>query len=417
LIFILSSIGDGQGMKMKIRSWAAFCLVAPALITGCSGFWSIPASSGSGGTTPTTLSSGVFYVLNQTTSQIAGYAISSGTLGAVAGSPYTLSATPYSIAVSSGGGFLYVGTVNGIYLYTIGSSGSLTIGNGGSPVSSDIATAMVTSGSWLVDAFNTGSGAVQLDAIPIDSSTGLYTGSGGSPPYQTFSITNGKVIANQMVLSSDSDNLFLALGSGGTIVVPFTAANSNPLGSSATTIATANSSGSALSVAVDPTNRVFYVGETLANSSANSGGLRVFNYSSLGTGTRHPIPTQISGSPIATGGLAPNAILPIASGEYVYVANGEGTTSNGNIAWFPLTASGTTYTIAAGKTVSSGIQPMGLAEDSSDNFVLAASTGGSTSSGDPDLDAYTMSSGALTSAVTSKTGTDPVGAVTVVALP
>jgi hypothetical protein len=402
-------------MKMKIRSWAAVCLVAPALISGCAGFWTPPASTGGGGTTPTTLSSGVFYVLNQTTKQIAGYAISSGTLGAVSGSPYSLAAAPYSIAVASGGGFLYVGTVNGIYLYSIATNGSLAVGNNGNPISTDIASSLVTSGSWLVDAFVTGSGNVQLDAIPIDSSSGAYTGSGGTPPFQSFSIANATV--KQMVLSPDGNNLLLALGSGGTIVVPFSSGSSNPLGSSATTIGVLTNSGSALSVAVDPNNRVFYIGETLANSSANSGGLRVFNYSSLGTGTRHPIPTQISGSPIATGGLAPNAILPLASGDYVYVANGAGNTSNGNVAWFPLTVSGSTYTIAAGKSVSSGIQPIGLTEDSNDNFVLAIATGGSTSSGNPDLDAYTVSSGVLTSALTSVTGTDPVGAVAIAALP
>jgi hypothetical protein len=99
------------------------------------------------------------------------------------------------------------------------------------------------------------------------------------------------------------------------------------------------------------------------------------------------------------------------------VANGQGTTSRGNIAWFPITASGTTYSIASGSTIASGIEPMGLAEDSDDHFVLAVATGGSTSSGNPDLDAYTMSSGALTSAIASTTGTDPVGAVAVAALP
>jgi hypothetical protein len=49
--------------------------------------------------------------------------------------------------------------------------------------------------------------------------------------------------------------------------------------------------------------------------------------------------------------------------------------------------------------------------------VLAIATGGSTSSGNPDLDAYTVSSGVLTSALTSVTGTDPVGAVAIAALP
>jgi hypothetical protein len=147
--------------------------------------------------------------------------------------------------------------------------------------------------------------------------------------------------------------------------------------------------------------------------------LRVFNYSSLGTGTPRSAPTQITGSPIASGGLSPHAILPIAYAGYgfVYVANGQGNTGSGNITWFPISFSGTTYTIASGSTIAAGIVPVGLAEDSDDNFVLAVSNGGSTSSGDPDLEAFTMRSGALTAAIFSVTGTDPVGAIAVAALP
>jgi hypothetical protein len=398
---------------MKIR-YGVVLLAAATLLAGCAGFWKLPASTTTTTTTATTLSSGVFYVLNQTTKQIAAYSISSGTLEQVSGSPYTLSSAPNCIAIAPGGGFLYAGTVSGIYLYTIGSGGALTIGNGGAVISSDIPDAIEVSGSWLIDTFNPNTtGSVQLDAIPINASTGLFNGT-GSPPFQVFNVAGAAV--EQMALSPDGTNLFVALGAGGTIVVPFTTGNSNPLGSTATVIPVVNSSGSALSVAVDPTNRLFYIGETLA-TSGTSGGLRVFNYSSLGTGTTRSAPTQITGSPIASGGLAPNAILPIASGEYVYVANGQGNTGSGNVTWFPISVSGTTYTIAAGSEIASGVVPKGLAEDSEDNFVLAVSTGGSTTSGDPDLEAFTMSSGALTANIASATGTDPVGAVAVAALP
>jgi 6-phosphogluconolactonase len=400
------STGDVGGVAMKNSRLSWLWFLPSILLAGCAGFWDLPSSSG--GTTPTTLSSGIFYVLNQTTKQIVGYSISSGSLQQISGSPYSLAAAPSCIAIASGGGFLYVGTANGIYLYTIGSGGSLSIGNGGNPISTDIAGAIQLDGSWLVDAFSPASGSVQLDAIPIDSNTGLSTGSGSAPPSQTFNIANAS--AKQMVLSPDGTNLFVALGTGGTIVVPFTSANSNPLGSTATTISVLNTGGSALSVAVDQGNHIFYIGETLANSSANSGGLRAFNYSSLGSGSRRTSPTQISGSPIASGGLAPSAILP-TSGGYVYVANGQGN-NNGNIAWFPITTSGTSYTIAAGKTVNAGVLPVGLAEDNESNFVLAVSQSGS-----PDLDAFTMSSGALTSAIQSTTGTDPVGAIAIAALP
>jgi hypothetical protein len=398
-------------MMMKSRISAGLCLASFLFLAGCKGFWDLPPSTTTNPTTPTTLSSGVFYVLDQTTKEVVGYAITSGTLGAISGGTQTLSAAPFSIAVAPNGDFLYVGTVNGIYLYTIGSGGALSIANGGDAISGDIPSAMVISGSWLLDAFTNANGTVQMNAIAIDSSNGTYTGTSGTPPGQTFTVANA--VVKQMVLSPDSANFFLALGAGGTIVVPFASGNANPLGATATTIPVANSGGSALSVAVDPsaTPRLFYIGETLAVGA--SGGLRAFNYSSLGS---NPL-TQATGSPIASGGLAPNAILPLANGDYIYVANGQGTTSAGNVAWFPITASGTTYTVAAGKTVTTGIQPSGLAEDSTSNFVLAVSTGGTTNSGDPDLEAYTMSSGALTAALTGATGTDPTGALAIAALP
>lgn len=398
---------------MKTR-YGVILLTVATFLAGCKGFWDLPSSTSTTTTTATTLSSGVFYVLNQTTKQIAAYSISSGTLEPVSGSPYNLSSAPSCIAIAPGGDFLYVGTLSGIYLYSIGSGGALTIGNGGSVISSDIPAAMEVYGSWLVDAFDPNStGSVQLNAIPINASNGLYTGS-GTPPYQVFNIAGASV--EQMALSPDGTNLFVALQTGGTIVVPFTAGNANPVGSTATLIGLANSSGAALSVAVDPTNRLFYIGETLA-SSGTTGGLRVFNYSSLGTGTTRANPTQITGSPIASGGGSPYAILPVASGEYVYVANGQGNSGTGNITWFPISVSGTTYSIAAGSDIAAGVVPKSLAEDSQDHFVLAVSTGGSTSSGDPDLAAYSMSSGALTLNIASSTGTDPVGAVAVAAAP
>ncbi|MEI9968039.1 MAG: hypothetical protein WDM87_05225 [Terracidiphilus sp.] len=401
---------------MKSRISAGLCLASLLFLAGCKGFWDLPPSTPSNPTTPTTLSSGVFYVLDQTTKEVVGYSISSGTLSAISGGTQTLSAAPFSIAVAPNGGFLYVGTVSGIYLYTIGSGGALSIGNNGAAIASDIPASMVISGSWLVDAFNVSTTSVEINAIPIDAATGVYTGAGGAPPSQTFTVGNTPVV-KQMVLSPDSANLFVALGTSGTIVVPFASGNANPLGATATTIPLANSSGSALSVAVDPstTPRLFYIGETNAVtvSGAGSGGLRAFNYSSLGSATL----TQATGSPMPSGGLSPNAILPVATGDYVYVANGTGDTAAGNIAWFPITASGTTYTVAVGKTVTSGIEPSGLTEDSTSNFVLAVSTGGSTNSGDPDLEAYTISSGALTAALTSATGTDPVGALAIAALP
>src|SRR5580704_14660163 len=124
---------------MKSVKWMALGLVLAALVAGCKGFWDLPPSTTSTNpTTPTTLSSGVFYVLDQTTKEVVGYSITSGVVGAISGGSQTLSAAPFSIAVAPNGNFLYVGTVNGIYLFTISSGGALNTTNGGAAISSDI---------------------------------------------------------------------------------------------------------------------------------------------------------------------------------------------------------------------------------------------------------------------------------------
>lgn len=395
---------------MKRGRWLAI-LAAVSLLAGCKGFWDLPAGTSTGGGKGA--SSGVFYVANQATDQVAAFSISSGKLSNVSGSPYVLSVQPRSLAVAPSGGFLYVGTLAaGTYLYSIGSGGALTIANGGQAVSFDLASAMAVdpSGSWLLDASPTQSGGVQVNAVPI-TSTGTVDLT-RTEQSSAFNFTGAGV--NGLAISPDGHYVFVAAGTAGTLVLPFAHGSSSPLNAnSAVTIQPINTGGSDLSVAVDPSNRLLYIGETVENSSANSGGLRVFNYSSLGSGTLR----QAGGSPMASGGIAPTAILPLASGDYVYVANGTGLSKTGNIQGFAITAGGTatapTYTIAtAGSSVQAGTQPAGLAEDNSGSYVLAINSGGS-----PDLNAYTMSTGALTSALTSNTGTDPVQASAIAAVP
>lgn len=388
---------------MRIGSCARLLLLVIPFLAGCGDFWQAPSATSSG-TSSTTLSSGFFYVLNQETSQIVAYDINSGALNQIAA--YTLAAAPTAIAIAPNGTFLYVSTVAGIYLFDIGSGGALTIGNNGGVVSSDPASSIAVdpTGVWLVDAVQ-GTSGFQLDATPITTS-GIYTG--GTVATVQYALSNANV--NQMAISEDDQHVFVAAGLGGTVVVSFAAGNAAPLAGTGTVIPPLTSGGSALSVAVDPASapRLFYVGETLA-SGGTTGGLRVFNYSSL-DGTL----SQASGSPIASGGLAPNAILPIANGDYVYVANGQGT-SAGNVTGFTITASNSAYTVATGSTVSAGIEPFSLAEDNTSSFVLVTSEGGSS-----DLEGYifdTTTAGQLDLALTSTTGTDPTKAVAVAAVP
>jgi len=392
---------------MKIGKWTRLLLAAaPLAMGGCGNFWQNPYTNNNTCTTncPTT-ASGDFYVMNEGTNQIAAYNIASGgTLTAIGGSPYTLSAKPFAVAVAPGGAFLYVATAAGIYLYTIDSTtGELTIGNGGNVLSTDLATTIQVdpSGSWLLES---GPTLGEVVAISLDSTTGLVA----NTTEQKFALP--ALTVEQLAISSDGENIFVALGTSGTVIIPFASTNTDPFGDKYIKIPVKSTDGSALSVAVDPQTRLFYVGETLASTGSTPGGLRVFTYASLATTL-----VEVSGSPYASQGTAPNAILPDSSGDYVYVANGLGAGTAGNIAGFTVTTSGTTYSLTAGSTVSVGTQPAGLAEDSTNTYVLAVASGGG-----PDLSAFsfdTTTLGKLDSVLTASTGTDPVDASAVAAVP
>ena len=392
------------------ESTLTLLLVVAAFLAGCGNFWQAPSGSGNnsnnnnnnGGST--TASSGTFYILNNgVTPQIVGESIVSGQLTAISGSPWPLPEPPYSMAISPNGNYLYVSTQAGVYTYPI-SAGSL--GAGGQVTSDTTALAIQVdpSGNWLIEALQTTDG-VTLAAVPISPSSGALD---GTEVTSTYSVNNGSVQQGQIAISSDDKNVFVALGAGGAIVVPFNAkaaAGVVPFGINGTVIPVTNASGSVLSVAVDPATRLFYVGETLANSAGNSGGLFAFNYSSLGSSKL----TQATGSPIASAGLAPNFILPNSNGGYVYVGNGQGISSAGNITGFSITTSGTAHTIVSDGTVAAGQQPSGLAEDSSGTFLL-----GVNSLGSPYFNAYTFSStvaGQLTSQITANTGSAPIAVV------
>lgn len=364
-------------------------------------------SSTSGTCTATASTSGAFYVLNQTTDQVVALSISSGqlnTIGAV-----TLPAPlPSAIAVAPNGQFLYVSTANGIYLYTIGSSGALTLGNGGTPISADTAKTMQvdSTNSWLVDAI---SGSTQLSAIAINSGTGALAAANESE--QLLPAGLPAATPTQLAISpGDSSScvdcyVFVGMGAGGTEAIHFNPGNANPFGA-AGHIGVLNSLGGDNAVAVDPTNRLLYVGESDALSSATqSGGLRVFTIANAGV-------TELTsaGSPYAIGGTGPSAILPTSNGNYVYVANRTVSgSSTGNIAGFSVSSTSLTSvgTVAAGPS-----GQIGLAEDSTGSYVLAVDFVGG-----PDLEAYTMSSGTLTSVLSVATGTDPVGSVAIAAVP
>ena len=366
-----------------------------AEVTSSSGTCTATGGTGSG--------SGVFYVLNQGTKQIVGYTIAAGKLTQV-GNPSTLSSAPYSVAIAPNGGFLFVGTATGIFLYDIGTGGTLTLANGSNVISQDVATTMQvdSTGGWLLEA---GPNLAELLAIHINTSTGVPT----STIEQNTLLPAATVF--QLAISPDNTHVFVADGSRGTQDVVFAAGNTTPFGTSVT-IPLINAAGAAVSVAVDPSNRMFYVGETAAISGSNSGGLRAFNYNTL---------VEVTGSPYATSGIAPYEIAPTrygsVAGNFVYIANRTVSgISTGNIAGYSVTSSGTAFSLTPlSSTVLAGIAPLGLTQESTGNYMLVVNSGGS-----PDLTAFTFdstTSGMLDSALTSATGTDPVQASAIAAAP
>lgn len=398
---------------MKIWKWALF-LAAAALLSGCDHFWDVPSGSGSGSGGGSGTASGLFYVLNQKTSQIAGFTFpaNSTTATAVTNSPYSLATAASTMAVSPNGAFLYVATAAGIYVYSVNtSSGALTVLNSGNVISSDPASAMKvdSSGTWLVEGV---SGLAQVNAIPLDPTTGVLS-SGATE--QSRLLPSGAAVQQIAVTPSSSTNsyVFVTMGTTGTAVIPFNASvasGSNPFGT-VSTINPLHTQGGDIPVAVDEnaSRPMLYVGETVALSgSGNTGALRVFNIGANST------MTELTGSsyPYATGGTGPSAILSTAS--YVYVANrAVSGSNNGNITAFGITTTGTAVSLTAvsNGTISAGVSTNGLAEESSGTYVLAVN-----SSGSPDLNAFTITStGALKSYATSATGNDPVQAVSIVA--
>lgn len=364
---------------MKGLRWAFVGLCAAALLTGCKGFWQPLSTTG---TSTTGTASGVFYVLNQAGAAIDEYSYTSGstTATSVSGSPYSLGVSPLAMAIAPGGGFLYVSTTAGIFAYSIGTGGALTLLNDNEAIDQqDLATTLAVdpTGAWLISST---SGVADVSAIPISSSTGLID---STRLVQTANLAGGTAVQQLAISPLDSTNsyLFVAMSTAGTAVIPFTAANAAPFGATATTYKVKNTSGADNAIAVDPSNRLLYVGETVALTGTQTGGLRVY---SIGANSAL---TEISGSPFATGGTGPSSIL--ATADYVYVANRVVSGSAaGNIAGYPVTSSGTTYglgTLIA--TVAAGTDTVGLAEDSTDTYVLAIN-----SSGNPDVNAYTFDS-------------------------
>ena len=357
-----------------------------ATTTVCAVVTSGTCGSGTAGT------SGFFYVLN--TSSIAGYTVTSSALNSVSGTSYNLSGAT-AITIAPSGAFLYVASVGGgIVYYTINSTtGALTQGVEVVADSAVQAMQIDPSGKWLLDASLAGT----LTAYPITSTGAQDT----TRTLQQVQLTGAAV--EQMAISPNGALISIALGSTGTESFPFNAGSNTPIGSAYNPITKPyGSDGAAISVAIDPQSRLLYIGETAAfpNSNSNSGALRVFT---IGANSLSELKYASPYAPLGTG---PHAILPDATGSYLYAASWQ-TGAAGAITSYSVSTTALTQ-IGSG-TVATGTEPNGMAEDSTNSYLLAISNQGS-----PLFSAFTFdatTSGQLDASTSGSTISNPVAIV------
>jgi len=197
--------------------------------------------------------------------------------------------------------------------------------------------------------------STELDALSISPTTGIPN---SIAPY-TATLTFG-TLAPQITMSPANNNVFVALGSGGTEAIGFspTATTTTPFGT-AVSIHLKTSGTSDTAVAVDPTSTYLYVAESNIATLTAAGQLRLIKISNLTTDLAD-----------YTTGVGPSAVLPDASGDYVYVANA----TDGTISGFSFSSTSQTLT-SLGTALPTEKSPLAMVEDSSKAYVMAVGNG------------------------------------------
>lgn len=371
----------------SVRRWAVVTVVMVLpIFTGCSDFFP-PIKGGGGGTT----TSNRVYVANQAASSIGGFAIGTGTLAAVSGSPLAAGYKPLSMVVTPNNALLYVGSATGIFVYFINSDGSLKTPSTGSQPAGVFATSLAVSpdGQWLIVLDGT---TQQLDIFQINSSTGALT-SVTNPI--TYSIMSGTWQPTFVSISPNGGLIFAALGTAGDVV--FTFNTTTGIGTQVQTLTTGDTATGDYGLAVDPKTAYLYIAR-----SGKNGGVLVY---SIGGGG---VLNQVTGSPFAAGNGTFSVTLD-STGTYVYAANRTDGTISGYTIVPSTTVLGLSLTALTGSPYTSGAGVQSIGIDATKKYLLAVAVNGS-----PDLTMYSFDitvPGKLDPATSVATGVDPAGAV------
>ena len=381
-------------------------ILLPSL-TGCSGFFPpLPITPPNpGGNTGNSV-----YVANLATSTIASFSIVAATpavpatattpaspavpasLSTLANPPLSAGYQPLSMAVTPNNTFLYVGGMNGIYLYLIASNGSLSAPAAGTIQAVAYAASLTISpdGQWLIALDGT---TQQLDIFQINSSTGALTSVGANAP-AVYSVQSGVWLPTSVRISPNGAFIFAALGTGGDAVFTFNIFTGVAVSSQY--LPTGNTTTSDFGLAIDPKSTYLYIAR-----SGTNGGVAVFNIGSGG------LLTPVKGSPFAAGNGTYSVALD-STGTYVYAANRTDSSISGFTIVPPTATAALTLTPLSGSPYAAGSTVQSIGIDSTGKYLLAASAGGN-----PDLKMYSFDAttpGMLDPAATTATDTDPAGA-------
>lgn len=362
------------------------------VLAGCKGFFVPPNPP------PPSTAGDTLYVANGSNATIAGFTVgSTGKLSAVSGTPLNNGFPVTTLAVTPNNAYLYAGCSNGIYEYAIGKNGSLTIQNSQQPVAQDLIPSSMqvdSTGSYLLAAGIGGQSQAQSIGIyQINSSTGLLTPLQNSP-LPLYTPQNSKpVFPTAMLITPNNSYVYVSLATLGVQVLTF----SNGIlstGSSPTLLSPKSTSLSPqdMGLASDPKSKFLFVAE-------QNTGLRVLTIGSGGS------LKEISGSPYKVG--TPVGVEVDPTGSYVYVSS----KANNNIHAFALnTTSGQLTAIAGSPFASGGQNPTAMVNDSSGKYLAVINSGTNGTGGNNDLQLFSYSgstAGALVPGASAATGTDP----------
>lgn len=372
------------GMRSRnsglVRAALLASLAAVLALSGCGKFFPPLSDSGGGSST----SGNYIYAGNIGTNpvSVAAFSLTSSGLSSVSGSPFAVSLEPTALAVTPGDAYLYMGSAaGGIYVYTIGSNGAITLGNSGAPVATGVEPTVLRvdpTGKWLL-----GADAYAGEAYVFEIGTGGTLTSISS----SLVTLNDSNPATDLEITPSGAYVYVSCGTAGIYTLSFNT-STGALAQINSVLTPKQSADAIYGMAISPSGSFLFATETGISA------VRVFSIAAS-TG----VIAEASGSPVSTG-LGPYDVLVDSTGSYVYVAN----RTAGTVSGFLLTNTGA-LTPISGSPFTTGSLPIALIEDKTDTYIAVLCSGGS-----PDLQVFTIGTttpGALNSFATTATGTDP----------